>query len=356
MRHMKKLLSILLTCAMLLAITACGGTTGSNTSGNTSDEGSNAPDTSGDSSGAAITIRYGSADAEETAIVQGILAFEKYVEETSNGTIQVEPYINGVLGGDRELCEGLQLGTVDMCLVMGSILANYDDAFNIFGLPYLWDSKQASYDAADGEFGQTMVERAQAIGFNILGYGDGGAYDVGNKGKTVESVADMNGMKLRVPEVDVDINYFTALGATPTPVSMSEAYTALEQGVVTGIELPIELLYCSQYFDALDSITLTGHFQCLFPILISPGTWNSLTADQRQIIMDGVAKQVEVNREIAADAESKYIQVFKDSGKPVHELSDEAMGEFMSVGETIQEQYEDVIGADLIELARSYNK
>lgn len=307
------------------------------------------------SSGKVVTFRYGSADAKEAAVVQGLFAFKKHVEEESKGAIQVETYINGVLGGDRELCEALQLGTVDMCIVMGGILANYDEAFNIFGLPYLWNSKQASYKAADGEFGTMMAERAGKFGFKLLGYGDGGAYQIGNTGAVITSKAGLKGLKLRVPEIDVDIKYFSALGATPTPISFSETYTALEQGVVNGLELPIELMYCSQYFDAIDNITLSNHFHCLFPILMSAGAWDKLSPEQQKIVMNGIAKQVEVNRQVAVEAEAKYIKIFEEMGKTVHTMSEEAMNEFIGIGKEIQKEYEGKIDPALIELARTYN-
>lgn len=302
-----------------------------------------------------LLIRYGSADAQEAAVVQGLFAFKKYVEETSKGSIKVETYINGVLGGDRELCEALQLGTVDMCIVMGGILANYDEAFNIFGLPYLWQTKAASYKAADGEFGTTMATRAEKFGFKLLGYGDGGTYQIGNKGTPVTRKADLKGFKLRVPEIDVDIQYFSALGATPTPISFSETYTAIEQGVVNGLELPIELMYCSQYFDAIDNITLSNHFQCLFPILMSKSAWDKFSEDQKKVIMNGIAEQVKVNRKVAIEAEAKYIKIFEDTGKKINKLADDAMKEFVEIGRNIQKQYENKIGSQLIKLAISYN-
>lgn len=342
----KKVLAILLAAALLIAV--CAGCAAKETKQDAS--ASNA------SSGGTVTIRYGSADSEDTAVVQGLLAFEKYVEEASNGTIQVEPYINGVLGGDRELCEGLQLGTVDMTMVLGAILGNYDPSFNIFALPYLWTSKQASYDAIEGEFGQTMIERADAIGFKLLGFGDAGAYEIGLNGKQAATVAELSGIKLRGPESEVDIAFFKALGASPSPISFSETYTALEQGVANGLELPVELMYSSQYFDTLTSITMTNHFQAPFPILMSNNMWNSLSADQQQIVLDGIAKQIEVNREIAADAESKALKVFEDSGKTVIYPDDAAMAEFEAIGKQVQEEYRDKVGSDLLDLAASYNK
>ena len=359
--YMKKFLAVVLTIAMgAVLLAGCGSSSGSTTaSGNSAGSaGSTASSNSAStaSSGSVITIRYGSADAEDAAVVQGLYEFKSYVESESNGTIKVEPYINGVLGGDRELCEALQLGTVDMTIVMGGILANYDQAFNIFGLPYLWNSKDAAYNAVDGDFGDAMKTRSDSIGFKLLGYGFGGTYEVGAVNKNIKSKSDLNGFKIRVPEIDIDLAYFQALGATPTPVSFSETYTALQQKVVDGLELSVELMYCSQYFDAIDSITMTNHYQCIFPILMSPSCWNKLSADQQKIVTDGIAKQVAKNREVSKNVEEEDLQKFKDMGKTVNELSDADMKEFTTVGESIQDQYKDIVGEDLLNMAKKYNK
>lgn len=343
---MKKVLLMLMviTVAVGLLLTGCGGSQGSSDS---SDSGN---------SNKKLVIRYGSADAEDTAVVQGILAFKEYVETASKGSITVEPYINGVLGGDRELCEALQLGTVDMTVVLGGILANYDPVLNIFSVPYLFESKQATYDAVDGEFGQALAKRIEAINFKLMGWGDAGTYQVANSVKPVASLADIKGVSLRVPEIKADIEFFKATGAAPTPISFSETYTALEQGVVDGLELPVELMYCSKLMEPVKYLTLTGHSESIFPALMSLDFWNKMTPEQQQIVMDGMKVQIEKNRELAQAAEEKYIKEFKKMGGTVTVLSDEAKQEFIKVGEQIQDKFAPQVGADLIELAKSYNK
>lgn len=339
---MKKVLSMVLIITMGLAIllTGCGG---------------NESASSGESN-KSLTIRYGSADAEDAAVVQGILAFKEYVENASNGSIKVETYINGVLGGDRELCEALQIGTVDMTVVMGGILANYDKTLNIFSMPYLFESKQASYDAVDGEFGKILAQKIEKKNFKLVGWGDGGTYQVANSVKPINSVEDMRGVSLRVPEIELDIEFFKALGASPTPISFSETYTALEQGVVAGLELPVELMYCSKLMEPVNYLTLTGHSESIFPALMSMDFWNKLSTEQQKIVMDGMKVQVQKNREVALKGEQEYIQAFKDKGGSVHVLTDEQKLGFIKVGEKIQEKYASTVGIDLIELAKSYNK
>jgi tripartite ATP-independent transporter DctP family solute receptor len=337
---MKKVLSMVLiiTMALVVLVTGCG----------------KDPANSGESN-KSLTIRYGSADAEDAAVVQGILAFKEYVEDASNGSIKVETYINGVLGGDRELCEALQLGTVDMTVVMGGILANYDKTLNIFSMPYLFESKQASYDAVDGELGKILAQKIENINFKLVGWGDGGTYQVANSVKPITSVADMRGVSLRVPEIELDIEFFKALGAAPTPISFSETYTALEQGVVEGLELPVELMYCSKLMEPVKYLTLTGHSESIFPALMSMDFWNKLSEEQQKIIMDGMKVQVQKNREVALKGEQEYIQAFKDKGGSVHVLTNEEKAGFIKVGEKVQEKYASTVGADLIKLAKSYN-
>jgi tripartite ATP-independent transporter DctP family solute receptor len=344
---MKKTLLMVMsiTMALVFLLAGCGGSD-SSTSGDSKSPGK---------SNQTLTIRYGSADAKDAAVVQGIFAFKDYVEKASNGSIKVEPHINGVLGGDRELCEALQLGTVDMTVVMGGILANYDEVFNIFSMPYLFESKQASYDAVDGEFGKVLAKKIEDINFKLVGWGDGGTYQVANSTKPITSVEDMRGISLRVPEISADIDFFKALGAAPTPISFAETYTALEQGVVDGLELPVELMYCSKLMEPVTYLTLTGHSESIFPALMSMDLWNKLTEEQRKIIMEGMEVQVQKNREVALQGEEEYMQAFKDMGGSIYKLTDEERQKFIKVGDQIQQKYVSSIGADLLELAKSYN-
>lgn len=343
---MKKILSLILIFALSLPLAGCTSTTPP-ASSNGVDSNNSAPSSS------KVTIRYGSADAADLSFVKGIYAFKDYVEQASNGSIAVETYINGVLGGDRELCEAMQIGTCDMAVVMGGILANYNPQFNIFQVPYLFDSKQSYHDAMDNAFGEKINTMIDDINFKCLGWADGNTYHLAYSGNPVTTVDGLAGMKLRVPEIQLDIDFFTALGATPTPISFSETYTALEQKVVDGLEMPIEQMYCSKFMETVDCITYTGHVEGAFPILMSTSCWNKLSDEQKQIVSDGVKKQIEVNRESAETAEAQYVQEFIDNGGTVVELEPAELEKFKAIGEQVAAAYADEIGQDLLDLAKS---
>jgi len=342
---MKKSIALILAFAMMLELfVGCGSTKNEKAATNNTTQ----------TSDSTITIRYGSADAADLGFVKGIFAFEKYVEEASKGSIKVETYINGVLGGDRELCESMQLGTCDMAVVMGGILANYDAKFNIFQIPYLFASKEACYKAMDGAFGEKLNEMVSSVGFKALGWADGNTYHLGYSGKPVTTLEGLKGMKLRVPEIQLDIDFFTALGATPTPISFSETYTALEQKVVDGLEMPVEQMYCSKFMETIDCITYTGHVEGAFPILMSQSCWDKLSDEQKQIVVDGVKKQIEVNRSEAKTAEETYIKEFVAKGGQVVELEAAELEKFKAIGEEVAAKYASDIGKDLIDLAKSF--
>jgi C4-dicarboxylate-binding protein DctP len=189
-----------------------------------------------------------------------------------------------------------------------------------------------------------------------MGWGDGGTYQVANSVRPVTSLEDIKGIKIRVPEIEADIEFFKAAGASPIPISFSETFTSLEQGVVDGLELPVELMYASRLMEPVKYLTLTGHSESIFPVLMSMKLWNKLTPDQQKIVMDGMKVQIETNRELAQEAETKYIEEFKKMGGEVHVLTDEARQEFIKVGKQIQERFAPNVGTDLIELAKSFNK
>jgi tripartite ATP-independent transporter DctP family solute receptor len=303
-----------------------------------------------------IIIRYASTDAEGTAHVQGQYAFEKYVEEKSNGILQVECYIDGALGSDRQAMESLQLGNIEMAMVLGNGLAQYDPALSIISMPYLFNSQEAMWAAVDGEWGTKVKEKLAKVNFHGLGFCDGGIYEIFTNVRPIDTLKAIAGQKLRVPQAEVDIAYFTALGATPTPLSFGELFTALEQKTVDGLDMSAEIAMASSLMEPVKYLTLDGHCPSIFPVLVSPKFWGTLTAEQQAILEGGIKEQVAVNRRLAPELRQKALNTFKEMGGEVIELSPAAMADFQAAGEKVQKEFAAKVGQDMIDLAKSYNK
>lgn len=306
--------------------------------------------------GDTLLIKFASVDVEDSAVGIGMSRFKEYVEEASKGAIKVELYFNGQLGGDRQSAESILLGTLDMSVVDAGVLGAYDGAFNVLAMPYAFASKEAAYKAVDGELGRVLRERGKKSEFYLWTYTDGGTRHIANSKRPVNTLADMAGLKMRVPEVKITIDFMTAFGTTPTPISFSETYTALQQGVVDGMENPIELLYTSKFMEVMTHLTLTAHSETFIPLITSTAFEQKLTDEQRRIITEGAAAQLKANREAIASSEAGYLEEMKAQGKQVVELTPEAKQAFVDAVQPVYQKYEKIIGQEIIDLARSFNQ
>ena len=168
--------------------------------------------------------------------------FKPYVEKNSNGKIKVELYPNSQLGGDREMSESVQLGTIQIALPATSAIAGFDKRFQVLDLPFLFKSRESAFKALDGELGKKLDSYLAPLGFANLGYFENGFRHVTNSRKAVYTPADMKGLKLRTMENPMHIAFFKLLGANPTPMNFGELYTALQQKTVDGEENPVAIV------------------------------------------------------------------------------------------------------------------
>ena len=298
-----------------------------------------------------LVIQYASVDVEDSAVGIGMLAFKKYVEDASGGAIKVDLYFNGQLGGDRQSAESILLGTLDMSVVDVGIMGAYNGAFFIVSMPYTFPTKQSCYNALDGELGEALLEKANEAGFHIWGWVDAGTRHIANSVKQINTISDLKGLKMRVPESSITVDFMKAFGTNPTPISFSETYTALQQHVVDGMENPIELLYTSKFMEVMNYLTLTAHTETAMPHITSSTFEQKLTDEQRKIIRGGAKAQQDANRKAIAESEAVYQQEMLKQGKIITELSDERKQEFVEAVKPVYEKYRTIIGENILEIA-----
>ena len=153
----------------------------------------------------------------------GLEAFAKSVAEKTNGKVEVQIFPNGQLGGDeREVVESLQLGNVTATVVSSAVLANFSPKADIWQLPFFFRDKDHFYKALDGEPGKIIANDLEAKGIKVLSWWNGQPRHIFNSKKTINTLEDMKGMKIRVMQSPVSIATFNALGAIATPMASGE--------------------------------------------------------------------------------------------------------------------------------------
>jgi tripartite ATP-independent transporter DctP family solute receptor len=345
----KKVLSFLMVAMFIVALAACGG----GSAGTESDDGAEAEASGGDAAQEVepIVIKAAHVEAEEAPIHQSFVQFKEYVEAESGGSISVEIYPNGELGSERQVLEAVNLGTVQFSAVTMSNFVQYDDRFSIISLPFLFESYEQQEEAVNGPFGQLFLDWMEEYGFVGYGYQYDGARCISNSKRPINTVADMNGLKIRVMESPIFISMFELMGANPTPMSFTEVYTALQQGTVDGQDNPPSLTYDSKFYEVQKYYSLTGHVYSEVAVVSNKAFMESIPQEQRDILTAGAEQYlVDWQRELARSLESEYVQKIRDAGvTEVNDITPENIRTFIDAVAPIYDEYRELVGAEVFD-------
>lgn len=367
---MKRMLSLALSAAMILSLTACGGN--GNTTAATTAAPAGTAAASGDAAGTAdsgletkitstdkITIRLAYDVAEShpshTAFVE---KFQNALQNASNGNITVELYPNSQLGSLAENMEAMRIGDLEMAALNDSIVAGIVPEYNLVGLPFLWTSLEAAQNAMDGDFGQALDKKLEEnAGIITLAWGDVGFRNITNSKKAISTPDDLKGLKIRTMTNNLHVEYFTALGAIPTPMSFSELFTALQQKTVDGQENPTALIYNNALYEAQKYMSVSEHVFTAVALNISADFYNSLPADYQEAIKEAAKNTMEYQRELITAENESLLSNIEAAGVEVTVLTDEQKAAFQKVAEdTVYKTAASEYGQELIDMAAKYNK
>lgn len=263
---------------------------------------------------APVTLKLGHIAEPENPYGQGADHFAKLVKERSKGEIDIKVFPSSQLGNQRDLVEGLTLGTVDMTLTGTAVLGNFVPEVSIFDLPFLFRDVQHAYKALD-TVGMELCKKGESRGMITLAIWENGVRHMTNNVRPIVTPDDMKGLKFRVMEQPVYIEMMKSLGASPTPMAMSELYTALQKGVIDGQENPLAHIATKRFYEVQKFLSLSGHTYAPEPVLISTIAWKKLTPEQQEILRKAAVDTRDWQRNLCREMEGKFLKVIKDSGK-----------------------------------------
>lgn len=228
----------------------------------------------------------------------GILEFQQALENNSGGTLKVRIFPDGQLGSEREVLELLQIGSVAATKVSAATLSNFVPEYNILGIPYLFRDKQHLFDVLEGPIGKSILEKGSQFWLRGLCYYDAGSRSFYTSGKAIRTPDDLKGLKIRVMNNQMAINMVNSLGAAATPLSYSELYTAMQQGVVDGAENNLPSFVSSNHYEISKYYTLDQHSYVPDVLLIGTKYWEKLSEEEKS--------WVQAAANLSAQAEKKY--------------------------------------------------
>lgn len=323
---MKKVLAVFLVLVMIFTMAACGGNDSSADNGETGVR--------------EMTITVGGTVAEDHPLSLALAKFEEEVESASGGKMQVECHVNGALGAGRELVESLMLGNLQICEVTSSAFAGWTGEYSLLGIPYTIPSREVAYALWDSEVGDQMRENVLEItGVKTLAFWENGVRHITNNKRPIKTAADMKGIKIRVMENDVYIKMMELLQALPTPMSVTELYTALQTNSVDAQENPWVNTLTYGFADVQKYVSNSSHTFDATSFNVNNEWYESLTADEKKIIDDAAASATAYQREQAIAQDEASLQELIDKGMEYYEMSEDELQTFRDAIEPIQEWF-----------------
>ena len=206
------------------------------------------------------------------------------------------------------MSEMVKLESLDFTLPGVTALSNVNSNFGSYSLPFLSDNYDQAHALLDGEYGDVLKGLAIDSGYKIVGWGDLGSVQITNNVRPINSLADMKGINMRCPNEEVSLATFQALGCVTTTLAFSELYLGLSQGVVDGQYNPIDAIYQNSFTEVQDYLAVVNIYIYGIAMIMNNSKFDSMSAEDQQIILDGAAKAQEVSREYCATADADYMQ------------------------------------------------
>ena len=256
-------------------------------------------------------FKYANTQSENHPRSKSMVFFKNTLEKASNGQIKVELYFSGVLGKEAEVLDMVKLGTVQGC--RGGLFERANKKYLMYTLPFLFEDADKVVAVMRSDLGKKINKGAMANGFYIPATGvAGGMRNITCSKCPVNTVADLKGLKMRTPPIDVTIRTFKALGANPQQVAYTETYMALKTKVVDGQENPFSNAVDMKFYEAQKYLSVVNWQVHPDPLYVNAAWYESLP-DNLKAVFDAVAEATMIYSDtIWLNSEQGYFNILKD--------------------------------------------
>lgn len=296
-----------------------------------------------------LKIGWTTSDGETDPYAIAARAFAAALEAEAPGEFTVSYFPNRQLGDEREMVEGLEFGTLDVGIITNAVIANVSPAFQLNDMPFLYGNEAEAHAVLDGEVGAQMLAALADNGIVGLAFAEGGFRHMINNERPVSTPEDVDGVKYRVMQNPVFIGMFRALGGNAVPMAWGEVYTAVQQGTVDGLEIPIAVIKNNNFAEVVEYLSLTRHTYSALGMLMSQRTFDRLSAEQQDAVRRAARSAAVAQRAAVAENTNAIIEALAADGMVINEVADPAA--FRSLVTPVYDEFRDSIGSDLLDAA-----
>ncbi|GED23389.1 TRAP transporter substrate-binding protein [Halomonas halmophila] len=269
------------------------------------------------------TLKFGHLANEEHIWNKAAERFQQIVEKESDGRIDVQIFPNEQLGSEMNVINSIQLGTADMTIT-GESLQNWAPKAAMMAVPYAFRDSEHMRKAVEGEIGDEIEAQIEAqTGLVPIAWFERGPREL-TSNRPIKKPSDLNGLRLRVPNVPLFVDTWQALGAKPTPMAFSEVFTALQQGTIDAQENPLSLIESASFDEVQDYVNMTDHVRSWIYVVIGKDKLESMPEDLQKIVLDAADKMQSYEEKLFAEDQKRLRKALKDAGMNFVEVDQEA--------------------------------
>ena len=298
-----------------------------------------------------IVIKMGwtSSAGETDPYAVGAREFKKALESRVGQKVDVQLFPNRQLGDEKPMIEGMRLGTVDAGIITNAVISQIEPAFQLNDLPFLFENEAQAQKVLDGPVGKKLAAKLDAKGVKVLGYMEGGFRNMINNVRPVTKPEDVKGVKYRVMQNPVYIGMFSSLGGNAVPMAWGEVFTAVQQGAIDGLEIPLSVIDQNKFFEVTKYLSLTNHTYSMIGLLISKRSFDKMPEDVKKAVLEAGAEATKAQRTMALEASKQVVKTLEAKGMQINRVTN--FKPFRNAVTSVYEQVKGSVGEDLMKEA-----
>jgi TRAP-type transport system periplasmic protein len=270
-------------------------------------------------------VKIGYATTATSHYGVGTTVFCDDIEKGTQGRYKCQQFPSSALGGEREMIEAVQLGTLDIVNTSTGPVGNFVPEVKIVDIPFLFRDYAHARKVMDGPIGQDILTKFPAKGLVALAWTENGFRHMTNNKRSIVKPEDASGLKMRTMENKVHMEGYRAFGIQPTPMAFPEVFGALQQGTVDGQENPIPVILASKFSQVQKHLSLTGHVYSPALLITSPRLMNKLSdADKKVFYAAAKNASAAQRKKVNEDEDNGIAQLEKEGMTVVRKVDGQA--------------------------------
>lgn len=300
--------------------------------------------------GGELELRVGVVVGDWSPHYKAAEAWAEQLDEESGGTIKLKVFPDGQLGGEREMFEAVQNGSLDVGLLSSSVYSAFEPKMSVLDIPFLVSDFDEAEELMAGPVGEELNKLLLENGVRNLAWAHNDFRVITNNKQAIGHPDDLSAVKMRVPESKVLADWYKELGTMAVPMPFPDIYTALQQKVVDGQDNGPILTFAAKFYEHQTHLTVSNHQYSPIGFLFSESVWKTLSEEQKELLQSTAIEASEIEKKAIRDFNKTAIQSMEEAGLETVYLEGEALEDFKETTAPFLEDIRNIAGDELMDL------